>query len=371
MDLLIIFLTGLTTGGLSCLAMQGGLLASVIANQKDQELAESAADKEIKKARLREKYLKTIKNSQWLTVTLDELDILPVLMFLGAKLVSHTILGFLLGTLGSVITLSLGVRIAFQIFTALFMFGTAMNLLNVHPIFRYIAFQPPKFLQRAVRNTSRSRALFAPAVLGMLTIFIPCGVTQAMEVLAINTGNPIYGALIMFSFVLGTSPLFAILGVATAKLSESWNQVFNKVAAYTLIVMAIYGANGALLVIGSPLTLNKLVRPVTYFFSEERFAGGASGMAAIEDGKQQVKISILNSGYEPRYVRVKAGIPVNLTLESQDAYSCALAFVMRDFGINTFLKSTDLQTFTFTPNKPGKYTYTCSMGMYTGTLEVI
>ena len=59
-------------------------------------------------------------------------------------------------------------------------------------------------------------------------------------------------------------------------------------------------------------------------------------MAAIEDGKQQVKISILNSGYEPRYVRVKAGIPVNLTLESQDAYSCALAFVMRDFGINTF-----------------------------------
>ena len=145
MDLLIIFLTGLTTGGLSCLAMQGGLLASVIANQKDQELADSAADKEIKKARLREKYLKTIKNSQWLTVTLDELDILPVLMFLGAKLVSHTILGFLLGTLGSVITLSLGVRIAFQIFTALFMFGTAMNLLNVHPIFRYLAFSRQNF----------------------------------------------------------------------------------------------------------------------------------------------------------------------------------------------------------------------------------
>jgi len=32
MNLFAIFLTGLTTGGLSCLAMQGGLLASVIAN---------------------------------------------------------------------------------------------------------------------------------------------------------------------------------------------------------------------------------------------------------------------------------------------------------------------------------------------------
>lgn len=37
MNLLLIFLTGLTTGGLSCLAMQGGLLASVIANQKEEE----------------------------------------------------------------------------------------------------------------------------------------------------------------------------------------------------------------------------------------------------------------------------------------------------------------------------------------------
>ena len=38
MNLWIIFLTGLTTGGLACLAVQGGLLTSVIANQKEQEL---------------------------------------------------------------------------------------------------------------------------------------------------------------------------------------------------------------------------------------------------------------------------------------------------------------------------------------------
>jgi len=37
MNLWIIFLTGLTTGGLSCLAVQGGLLTSIIANQKEGE----------------------------------------------------------------------------------------------------------------------------------------------------------------------------------------------------------------------------------------------------------------------------------------------------------------------------------------------
>ena len=37
MELIIAFLTGLTTGGLSCLAVQGGLLASSIAH--DVELS--------------------------------------------------------------------------------------------------------------------------------------------------------------------------------------------------------------------------------------------------------------------------------------------------------------------------------------------
>ncbi|MBU1966670.1 sulfite exporter TauE/SafE family protein, partial [Patescibacteria group bacterium] len=247
--------------------------------------------------------------------------------------------------------------------------ATAMNLLNVHPIFRHLAFQPPKFLQRMIRNTSKSRALFAPAVLGLMTVFIPCGVTQAMEVLAINTGNPIYGALIMFSFVLGTLPLFAVLGVATAKLSEGWYQKFTKFAAWVLIGMFIYSVNGVLSVINSPITINKIIQPVTYFFSAQRFEQSAS--AIVTDGVQQVEIQILNRGYSPNYVKVRRGVPVQLTLQSNGVYSCALSFVFKEFGINTFLESTDLQSFTFTPNKPGKYAFTCSMGMYTGTMEVI
>ncbi|MBU2543629.1 sulfite exporter TauE/SafE family protein [Patescibacteria group bacterium] len=352
MNLFIIFLTGLTTGGLACLAMQGGLLASVIANQKEQEHEEMGDDKDKRKAR-----------------KFDQLDWMPVGMFLITKLVAHTLLGFLLGLLGSAITLSLGIRLAFQVFTAIFMLATAMNLLNVHPIFRHLAFQPPKFLQRMIRNTSKSRALFAPAVLGLMTVFIPCGVTQAMEVLAINTGNPIYGALIMFSFVLGTLPLFAVLGVATAKLSEGWYQKFTKFAAWVLIGMFIYSVNGVLLVINSPITINKIIQPVTYFFSAQRFEQSAS--AIVTDGVQQVEIQILNRGYSPNYVKVRRGVPVQLTLQSNGVYSCALSFVFKEFGINTFLESTDLQLFTFTPNKPGKYAFTCSMGMYAGTMEVI
>lgn len=371
MNLFVIFLTGLTTGGLSCLAMQGGLLASVIANQKDQEHDELVANKKARKEKNRHKYHRSQQSGTFTLKSFDELDWLQVTMFLVAKLISHTILGFLLGLLGSAITLSLGVRLAFQTFTAVFMFATAMNLLDVHPAFRFVVFQPPKFIQRMVRNSSKSKALFAPAVLGFMTIFIPCGVTQAMEVLAINAGNPIYGALIMFSFVLGTTPLFALLGVATAKLSEGWYSKFTKFAAYALMAMAIYSFNGVLIVLNAPITLNKIVRPVTYFFSDERFDYLQTSSTPVINGLQQVSIGVFNQGYSPNYVQVQAGVPVQLTLQSNETYSCALAFVFKEFGINTFLEATDTQTFSFTPTKPGRYTYTCSMGMYTGTMEVI
>ncbi len=376
MNLWVIFLTGLTTGGLACLAVQGGLLTSVIANQKEQELAEVDENREQLKAKKRAKYLAKIGTYTSIT-QLDKFDWMPVGIFLVAKLISHTLLGFFLGFLGERLSLSLGVRLTFQAFTAFFMFATAMNLLNVHPIFRFVMIQPPKFIQKMVRSSSKSKALFAPAFLGLLTIFIPCGVTQAMEVAAINTANPIQGALIMFSFVLGTWPLFAFIGVATAKLSETWNTYFTKIASYLLIAMAVYSINGVLLVLDSPITLQRLIQPVTYFFSDDRFSSdGDSGkvrgnQATIQDGVQKVTIEAQNSGYAPRYFSVKAGVPVELTIQTNDVYSCAAAFVFKEFGISVFLGPTDSKSFTFTPTKKGKFTYSCSMGMYTGVMEVL
>lgn len=337
MNILVVFLTGLTTGGLSCLAVQGGLLASVIANEQG-----------------------TIKKGK---------EIYPILFFLLAKLLIHTAFGFLLGWLGSTISLSLGVRLTFQFFTGLFMFATALNLLQVHPIFRYVTLQPPKFLQRFIRKTSKSTIAFGPFLLGLLTIFIPCGVTQAMEVLAISSGSPIQGALLLFAFVLGTFPIFSVIGFATAKFSEVWHHRFSRIAAYILIFMAVISINGVLLVIDSPITIQKITSPIVYFFSEERFK--AINAARVVNGLQQVTITITNDGYTPKKITVKAGIPVQLTLQSNNVYTCALSFVLKEFGIKTFLKSTDTQTFTFTPQRKGSFTFACSMGMYSGVMEVI
>jgi sulfite exporter TauE/SafE len=354
MDLWLIFLTGLTTGGISCVAMQGGLLASVVANQKRKEHHDNQ------------------ELNQRTQGILHRDNVMPVVMFLSAKLISHTILGFLLGALGSVLTLSFGVRITFQILAALFMLATALNLLNVHPIFRFVMFQPPKFMQRWVRSTSKANYFFAPATLGFFTIFIPCGVTQAMEVLAINSGSPVIGALTMFMFVLGTAPVFGLIGIVTAKLSGSMQIKFMKLAAILLIFMSLYGINGALQAMDAPISWQR-IKLTLFDESNETVDYATLSDPSLMDTEnvQRITIDVENSGYSPDRFKVQVGVPVELTVKTEDTYSCASAFTFKEFEIYELLDPTDSQTFTFTPQKKGKFVFACSMGMYTGVMEVI
>lgn len=59
---------------------------------------------------------------------------------------------------------------------------------------------------RLVRRSACSQAMAAQLVLGLMTVFIPCGVTLGLAFLAIVAGSPLAGALIMAAFVLGTFP---------------------------------------------------------------------------------------------------------------------------------------------------------------------
>lgn len=342
MNLWLIFLTGLTSGGVTCAAMQGGLLASVIANEKDSSATASTT------------------------------------IFLVTKFIIHVIFGALLGLLGSSISLSLSTRLFFQGFAAVFMFASAMNLLNAHPIFRYLAFQPPKFARGLIKSNSKAGTLFAPALLGFLTILIPCGVTQAMEVLAIGSGSALNGALIMGAFILGTTPMFVLIGFAASRVSDTSKKYFTYTAAALLIGMALYSFNGILQVLDSGYSLQRLGPKIVKLLPPYEKTVGAKNLSPadpnvkVESGVQKVTISVSNGGYSPKAFRVKKDVPVELTLEAgAGVYSCATAFTFREFKIVDYLKPGDSNVHTFTPTEKGIFTFACSMGMYSGTMEVI
>ncbi len=333
-NLWAIFLTGLLTGGLTCLAVQGGLLAATIAQREEEKLKEK---------------------------TKQSGNALPILAFLVAKLIAYTALGFLLGWFGSLFQLSLMAQIIMQVAVAVFMITTALNILNVHPIFRYVVIQPPKFLTRLVRNQSKSKSLFAPALLGAFTVFIPCGTTQAMMALAIASTSPFLGAAVLFAFVLGTSPLFFTLGYFATRLGESLQQKFMKVAAFALILLAFFNLNNVLALSGSSWTLDSI-------FKQFEVKNTLSHTAP----KQHVVISVQNSGYNPNVITVKAGTNVSFTIENRGVYTCASAFTIPYFNFQKVIQAGKSETIALKmPDKPTQIPFMCSMGMYRGVINVI
>lgn len=339
-NLWIIFLTGLTVGGLTCLAVQGGLLASVIAAKEEEEIEKGINQRN---------------------------TIFPTLAFLITKLIAYTTLGFILGAFGGAIGISQTAQIIMQFIAGLYMVAVALNLLNVHPIFRYAIIQPPKFLSKKVRNQSKSKNLFAPAFLGSMTIFIPCGTTLAMEALAISSANAVLGAAIMAAFVLGTTPLFFGVGWLTSILGDNFRIKFLRIAAVIVIYLGITSMNGALVAYGSPFTLQSLAEN----FTTQSIPSDNASTVKVINGVQNVDIAITSNGYAPNSITVKKGQPVKLNLKSSDAFSCASAFRIPSLGVVKNLQPNGSDSVEFTPQTAGKIAFTCSMGMYNGVIEVI
>lgn len=341
MNLIPIFLTGLFTGGLTCLAVQGGLLAATIAQSEEERLKE-----------------KVTKGSA-----------VPILAFLVAKLGAYTLLGFFLGWFGSLFQLSLTTQIIMLVAVAIFMIGTALNILNVHPVFRYFVIQPPKALTRLVRNQSKNRSIFAPALLGAFTIFIPCGTTQAMMALAIGSGSPLLGAAVMFAFILGTSPLFFILGYFATKLGDALHQKFMKFAAYALILLAIFNLNSALALTGSNLTLDAIGMD---FWCTVSFCKDRTNVKGTTHITNEVTIEFNETFYSPSNLTVKAGLPVKLHLVNSGASGCIQAFTIPKLGIQKIVRVGTSDSIEFVaPSTPQQLSFMCGMGMYRGIIQVI
>lgn len=319
------FITGLTTGGISCFAVQGSLLTSMVAEDDTSKTNKLLRSKKI-------------------------------IAFLIAKLIAYTVLGLALGLLGEKLVLSPKTQGWFQILIGVYMLIVAANLANIHPFFKRFVITPPKFIFRILRNQTKIKSFFTPLFLGALTVFIPCGVTQAMILLAISSGNPVTSSLILFFFVLGTTPVFFVIGSLAAELFKK-----KSLATLAAIIVAILG----LVSINSGQVLRGSVHT---FQNYRKVMAGASEKGVVGN---DVTIDVLNNGYKSNVNTLKVGVPVKLTLKTNGIRSCSRAFTIPDLGISKVLPETGTTTIEFTPTKTGTLIYTCSMGMYSGSFKVI
>src|SRR6266498_1431593 len=352
-QLLVAFVTGLTTGGLSCLAVQGGLLASSLAHQIEQDYAEQVA------------YGKTHRRVK-AKAPVHSNSALPIFLFLVAKITAYTLLGALLGLLGSYLTLSPTVRAFLMIVIGIFMLGNALRMFNVHPIFRYFSIEPPKFITRYIRRTAKGTDTVTPLFLGALTVFIPCGVTQAMMAAALGTGSWLMGAALMLAFTLGTSPVFFIVAYLTTELGSRLEKFFMRFVAAVVLILGLVTINGGLNVLGSPLSFQNLTRNLL-----PSNDGLATAAQASSFGEGETVLYVQNGGYFPRTISAPAGKNFTLNLVTNKTYSCSRDFVIPALNYYELLPdSGTVQINIPAQTKGNTLFFTCSMGMYTGQIVI-
>lgn len=106
---------------------------------------------------------------------------------------------------------------------------------------------------------------------------------------------------------------------------------------------------------------------IWWFFGKHEVS---SATASEIDGVQKIEI-IVDGGYKPEVVRLKAGIPAEVTFLRKSSSSCFDEVLLPDFGQQAKLPVNTPYTFSIKPMKTGSFTYSCGMHMFFGKIEVV
>ncbi|OGL70848.1 hypothetical protein A3C09_00425 [Candidatus Uhrbacteria bacterium RIFCSPHIGHO2_02_FULL_47_44] len=337
---------GLVAGSSSCLAVSGGLLLSVVGKAHDR--------------------LGSMSKSSRLQFTW---------MFVIGRIASYTILGGLIGFLGSTFSFSPLATGAITLLAAAYMIIAGLEMLELSPNWLKCAIpRPPKWLSNKILDADGNPNRFAPLLLGAATFFLPCGFTQSLQIYALTTASFTTGAMVLGAFAIGTSPALLALGYASGALKGKTGKYVLKLAGVFILYLAIGNVQNGLTLLGHPIDFvsaapssgYRVVSPL-----DETNGTNKTNLPAVVNGVQQMKLQLTNTApfYAPANPTVVAGKPVRLEVEGS-AGGCRSVFQIPGLGVQLSLTKTKNVT-EFTPKKPGKYTFSCSMGMYRGTLNVL
>lgn len=282
----------------------------------------------------------------------------PNLLYNLGRVISYTLIGGIVGGIGSVISLDGKFRGLVAIIAGIFMVIMGLNMLNIFPWLRKLNVRMPRFISRRVyaqRATSNSSFY-----IGLFNGLMPCGPLQSMQLYALSTGSVLSGALSMLMFSLGTVPLMFGLGTISRKLNIRYLEKMLSVSAMLVVLLGIGMLNNGLSLSG---VLVPQIQSADKEVEEELDI-------IIEDGYQIIN-NQLDYGAYPA-IKVKAGIPVKWTLTAPRGRvnGCNDAIIIPEYDLTIPLYEGD-NLIEFTPAESGQFVYSCWMGMINSSITVV
>ncbi|WP_180903202.1 sulfite exporter TauE/SafE family protein [Nonomuraea indica] len=319
---------GFVAGSASCTAVQGGLLAGLAGGREPG-------------------------GRRW-----------AVGWFLLGRLAAYSAVGALLGLVGAAVMPGPATRAALLVAAGLLVAAFAVRLLrrtNTDRADSKRADSDRTDSERAVSDRAGTRCgecvpergvvarlglrLTSPPLLGAATVLVPCGVTLSMEMVAVTSRSAAGGAAVLAGFVVGSSPAFALLGYALRRLSRTR---VSRLAGVAALAAGLWTA-------GTGLNLGGWLPRST----PPAAAVTGPDAAALPP---TVTIWAMRDGYRPGYVRLPAGVPVEIVFRpAERGCTGTVTIAGRDVALPA--------TVRLPPQPPGTLRYVCGMGMYTGFLN--
>jgi sulfite exporter TauE/SafE/copper chaperone CopZ len=339
-SLVLFFLFGVLAGLSSCAALVGGIILSL--------------------------------SQQWLQAYNPSDSIWrqaqPHFLFNTGRVLGYAFFGAILGAVGNFFQLS-------PLFTAILVISISalMILLGLQMVgvksLQNFQIRLPKSITGKVANESNFTGRFGPLLMGALTFFLPCGFTITTQALALTSGNPLQGSLIMGLFAFGTVPGLMAIGLSSVKLQSNpaTAQKFSLVAGMLVLFFAIFNINSQLAVLGLA-NINDLMAVNRSVAATQ----ASSQLPPLVNGVQVVKIEASSYAYTPNRLRLRANTPTRWEITDTGTSGCTNAIISRGlFEGQIDLTPGRVSVKEFTSPKPGVYKFSCWMGMVTGTVEVV
>ena len=326
----LVFVIGLVASVSSCIAVTGGLLVAVAAKYN-----ETTAD------------LTPIRRMK------------PLIYFNVGRVLSYTLLGGVIGALGSTLTLSPAVNGTLSIIASAVMILLGLQMLKLLPALTRFLPTMPKAFGHYIHDLAERDANGGAFILGAVTFFLPCGFTQALQLYVLAKGSFAVGALTMLAFALSTLPALLSLSAFSSFATGGFQRHFLKFAGAAVVILGLFNIQN-----GLTLAATTAGTTTSNATGSEIANSVAPQTVPVVDGKQIIEMKIVGYQYEPHQFNVVQGLPVEWRVDASEAQGCGRILLAPGAGVRKLL-SYGTTVISFTPQQTGDIRFNCAMGMMT------
>lgn len=183
------------------------------------------------------------------------------------RLLTYVVLGTIAGTIGAMLDLGgamVGVQRAAAIGAGAMIVGFGLVAILRQMGVRVPRLPLPAFMTALARKAHARAFDLSPiaraGTIGLLTTLLPCGWLYAFVITAAGTAHPLYGAVTMLAFWLGTLPILAAFGFGVQSLAGPLRRHLTLVTSLVLVGVGLYTLTGRLtapaLAMGAPVPLS-------------------------------------------------------------------------------------------------------------------